>query len=63
MPRSIFSIGPPKHAARPINGANLATAKFATRSAIELPMANTVSPTIASERPKMKPNVCGGMDQ
>lgn len=35
-----------------------ATLIFATRSARELPTANIVKPIIASDRPKMKPNVC-----
>ena len=34
-----------------------ATLMFATRSGSELPMAKMVKPRIASERPKMTPNV------
>lgn len=36
-----------------------ATLMFATRSASEFPTAKIVSPMIASESPKMKPNVWG----
>ena len=35
-----------------------ATLIFATRSASELPIAKMVTPMIASESPKIKPNVC-----
>ena len=78
MPRRIFSIGPPKHAEKPIIGAKTcvddacqdgvgheviilartATLIFATRSARELPIAKMVIPMIASESPKIRPNVC-----
>jgi hypothetical protein len=37
-----------------------ATLMFATRSARELPTAKIVRPIMASESPKMKPNVCVG---
>lgn len=57
-PSRILSIGPPKQAEKPITGANAATARFATKSASELPTAKIVSPMMASERPKMYPNVC-----
>lgn len=59
-PRRMFSIGPPKQAEKPMTGANTATDMFATRSASEFPMAKIVMPMMASERPKRKPNVCGG---
>ena len=56
-PRSIFSIGPPKHAEKPMIGANAATVMFATKSAREFPIAKMVRPMIASEMPKIKPKV------
>ena len=56
-PRRILSIGAPKQALKPMMGANVATERLATKSAREFPMANTVRPTMASDRPKTKPNV------
>ena len=56
-PRRMLSIGPPKHAAKPIAGANAATEMLATKSAREFPTAKSVRPMMASESPKMKPNV------
>jgi hypothetical protein len=38
-------------------GAKRATVTFATKSASELPTAKMVNPMMASERPKMRPNV------
>lgn len=58
MPRSMLSIGPPKQALKPMIGAKLAIVTFATKSPSELPTAKMVNPMIASERPKMRPNVC-----
>lgn len=57
IPRRMLSIGPPKHAEKPMMGAKTATLMLATRSARELPTAKMVSPMIASDRPKMRPNV------
>ena len=59
IPSRMLSIGPPKQAEKPMTGANAATEMFAMRSARELPTAKMVRPMIASERPKMKPNVYG----
>lgn len=74
MPNRMLSIGPPKHAEKPMIGAktyrilniiltekeklHTATLIFATRSASELPIAKIVNPIMASERPKIRPNVC-----
>ena len=57
MPRRMLSMGPPKHAEKPMMGAKTATDMLATRSARELPTAKMVRPMMASERPKMRPNV------
>ena len=38
-------------------GAKEAILRFATRSAVEFPMANMVTPMIASERPKSFPSI------
>ena len=56
-PRRMLSMGPPKQAENPMMGAKTATDMLATRSARELPMAKTVRPMIASERPKISPKV------
>ena len=56
-PSRMLSIGPPKHAEKPITGAKTATDMFATRSASEFPIAKMVMPMMASERPNRKPNV------
>ena len=56
-PSRMLSMGPPKHAEKPMTGAKAATARLATKSARLFPTAKIVSPMIASERPKMWPNV------
>jgi hypothetical protein len=56
-------MGPPKQAEKPMMGAYDATVKLATKSASELPIANTVRPIMASESPNMSPKVYVDMSE